>query len=299
MITTYNKIIQKTLHSLRNDIKKKKNRKVKEKIIFSFSSGRSGQRWLHDVFLSHSNCAGGAERLREFEAFYRYVTWNKLDIDNKGFYCHYANLIQHDLSIADISINSSPYFVFGFDEIDRIFSPDYFLYIIRDPREVVSSLISKGWYKENPIWSNNLLTIGTQPQLSKSLHHSFGRIVPRSLDEFNTWSKLTQVGKVSWYYNAINSHILSKINSNSNRSWIVKLKDIDQNYDYYRDVLCSEFGLHPVMSKSKYYSLKHGMVNKGTRENQSRNWSQKEISEFDYYTSDFIEKMNKINTSGI
>jgi hypothetical protein len=286
------------MHSLRRGVNNNKDNTASEKIIFSFSSGRSGQRWLSDVFLSHSNCAGGAERLREFEAFYRYVTWNKLNIDNTGFYDFYANLIKNDLSIADISINSSPYFAFGFDEIDRVFSPDYFLYIVRDPREVVSSLVSKGWYKDSIIKADNTFILGTQPQLSTSLHHSFGRIAPRSIGEFDDWSKLTQVGKVSWYYNAINSHILDKVISNKDRSWIVKLKDIDQNYDYYREVLCPEFGLHSIMSKSRYYSLKHGMVNKGTKENQSKNWNQKENDEFDFYTSDLMDKINNIGTSG-
>jgi hypothetical protein len=299
MLVNFNKIIQKTLHLSRKNTNKRKINKTNEKIIFSFSSGRSGQRWLNDVFLSHSNCSGGAERLREFEAFYRYATWNKLDIDNKGFYDYYANLIKNDLAIADISLNSSPYFAFGLDEINRIFSPDYLLYIIRDPMKVVSSLVSKGWYKEGIIKGNNTYTCGVQPQLSKLLHHSFGRIVPRSMDELSAWNKLTQVGKVSWYYSTINSHILSKINNNRQKSWIIKLEDIDQNYDYYREVLCPEFGLHSVMSKTKYHSLKHGMINKGTRENKSKNWNQKELDEFYYYTSDFIKKMEKINTSGI
>ena len=54
-----------------------------------------------------------------------------------------------------------------------------------------------------------------------------------------------------------------------------------------------------MINKARYYSLKHGMVNKGLKTKKWEQWNTKEKNEFDYYTSSFTERIGKIKTSGL
>ena len=66
--------------------------KPKNKVlIIGTHSGRSGLRWLADVHASNEKTYNLSEPFPVMESFFRYCTFNKLNIDHSGFF----SLIQH------------------------------------------------------------------------------------------------------------------------------------------------------------------------------------------------------------
>ena len=55
--------------------------KANKRLILCINVGRSGTRWLADIFNEHEGVVGTCERAVEYESFYRYVNWYDLDID--------------------------------------------------------------------------------------------------------------------------------------------------------------------------------------------------------------------------
>ena len=54
-----------------------------KKLIVGTHSGRSGLRWLAMVHASHPGEYNLSEPYPVLESYFRYVTWNKLPIDNE------------------------------------------------------------------------------------------------------------------------------------------------------------------------------------------------------------------------
>ena len=61
-------------------------KKDNNKFILSLGSGRCGQNWFAKIFNSHPNLIGTCERFRDFEAFYRYISFYNLSIDKEDFF---------------------------------------------------------------------------------------------------------------------------------------------------------------------------------------------------------------------
>ena len=75
-------------------------------LVLCISCGRSGTRWLSQIFDRHKNASGSCERLLE-EAFYRYVKCNKLPIDVNGIMDLIKDGIVQDWEKTDISFVAS------------------------------------------------------------------------------------------------------------------------------------------------------------------------------------------------
>jgi hypothetical protein len=69
------------------------------------------------------------------------------------------------------------------------------------------------------------------------LIRAFSRIVPNR-GIFNEWLKLTRVGKITWFWAITNKEIFDSFNKieNTNKLFL-KLEDIDQNYDFYQNII--------------------------------------------------------------
>ena len=275
---------------------KEKNKAQDSKKILSFASGRSGQRWMTSIFGSHINSSAVCEPMHEFEAFFRYVTWNKINIDLEPFYIELEKKIEKDLTKSNYSLLASPYFAFGIEELHERINPNYIFYHIRNPKEVINSLYVKGWYIENPIRKNSNCIHGIQPHWSTSIHHSLGRIIPKN-DEIDEWNKLTRIGKITWYYKTINKHIIHFLeNIPDENKWIFKLSEIDQNYDYYIK-LAKSFKLSPLLSRKEFMTLKGNQINRAKHKRNFDDWSNVEKKDFNFQIEDLLEYYEKINST--
>lgn len=269
-----------------------------KQLILSFAAGRSGQRWTNKIFTSHQNCNGACERFPDFEAYYRFVTWNKLPIDLSGFYDLLEKASDYDWQNADISIHSSPYFAFGIEELTKKLKPDYLFFHLRKPEDVINSNYLKGWYAGDFLHLEKDKVLGIQPLNLTYLHRNLGRIYPKD-DFWDEWTQLTQIGKISWYYTTLNTYLYEKFKKLTNtKQWFFKLSDIDQNYDYYR-FLAQKFELSPLLSKKEYLLLKGKMKNKGAKRRNISDWTSQEKKEYERFVDPFMDIYNEIKTTGL
>ncbi len=255
-----------------------------KRLILCITVGRSGTRWLKDIFAAHANVVGSCERNAIAESFYRYVKWNKLPIDTQNIIELTKADIIDDWHSADISLVVSPYFSHDFVSLFNELKADKVIWGVNDARFTVSSFYNKGWYLDEVMRKDHNLAIGFQPAFQERLNHFFGRVVPTD-PFYQEWKSLTRIGKISWFYNNVNMEIYRSTRQLSKEKlWIFKLEEADQKYDYYLKI-AKGFGLRPILSKKRFLSLRQKTVKKS--DNVRREWSEQEEKEFKKYTSKF------------
>jgi len=255
-------------------------------LILGTLSARSGTRWLCDIFSHHKNAIGSIERFRVAESFYRYIKYNNLPIDCSGIIRLIKKGILQDWEKVDLSLVFSPYFSHSILELYNELKPQRIIFAINDPEFTVTSLYNKGHFKETYYRDSPNLILGYQPELGERWCHFFGRIVPND-DFYSTWEKLTRIGKISWWGNKINMDIYQQLQEiPKEKIWIFKLKEADQNYDYYRR-LANEFNLRPLLEEEGFLAIKEATVKDS--HNIKREWTERERAEFLLYTKEWTE----------
>ena len=262
--------------------------KANKRLILCINVGRSGTRWLADIFNEHEGVVGTCERAVEYESFYRYVNWYDLDIDLTGVVNVLKDLIVQDWNNHDVSMIVSPYLSHDFISLYNELNPDFVIWGVNDPRFTVTSFYNKGWYEGISNISSEKKILGLMP--GKSLSNSFGRVYPVG-SFLNRWNKLTRIGKISWFYQQVNYEIYSSIvKIDQDKVFVFKLEEADQNYDYYLN-MASIFNLRPMLTKSKFLRIKKHNVR--SVDNKKKKWSSIEEKEFQDFTSDFYNNIYK------
>ena len=256
-----------------------------KQLVLVVTSGRSGTRWLCEIFRAHENAEGGVERNRIAESFYRYIKFNRLPIDTAGIIEITKKEILQDWAKADISITVSPYFSHDLSTLFHELKADKVIWGINNPKFTVTSCLNKGLYLREDIRQNPELAVGFQPHTGEQWSHFFGRLMPRG--QFHKeWRSLTRVGKISWFLNTLHMEILSHIDRiPKNKVWIFKLEEADQDYEYYLR-MARAFGLKPILNEEDFLSLKQKTAFEW--ENLTRDWSKEETEQFEEYAADYI-----------
>lgn len=265
------------------------------KLIISFGAGRCGQNWVAKIFNSHKNWIGSAERYSDFEAFYRFVTFYKLPIDKENFFKFYDLALKRDFSNYVNSFIASPYFSFGITEIITRFKPDYLFFNLRNPVRSVESLYRKGWYLNN----DEFFKYNRGPSINMSINiiKNFSRIIPND-DFYKEWLGLSRIGKIAWFWSIINKSILENFEKINNiEKYILKLEDIDQNYDFYKS-LSKKFSFENVMDKKSFYNVIYKAPNKGPNDKYKfKDWTVLEKKEFEDIIEKFFPYYDTIETN--
>lgn len=265
-----------------------------KKLILGTFVARSGTRWLCDIFSSHDNVTGSVERFMEAETFFRYVNYHSLPIDLSGVYALLKQGIIDDWKNNDLSVVFSPFFSHGLQQLAENLKPKQFILAITEPKFVVQSLYNKGFFKENYFYNNKDKVIGFQPHVGTKSSHFFGRVIPSGID-YEYWSHLSRIGKISWWCNKIISDIYMQITKiDKSKVFIFDLAVADQNYKYYCN-LAKQFNLLPKMSEQDFLSLKEKTVKKS--DNLPHQWSTKENEEFENETISWHEIYKKMKTN--
>ena len=263
------------------------------KFILSFGSGRCGQNWFAKIFNSHTNWIGTCERFSDFESFYRYVSYFKLPINKEGFFELFELASKRDMAKYQNAFIASPYFAFGVKELCDRLNPDQLFFHIRNPIKSVESFYAKGWYLN----SENIINKRTPSiDFSDNLQRTFSRIIPS--DQFLTdWYKLTRVGKITWFWGTINKAIYEDFKNIQNiEKSLVKLEDVDQNYEIY-ERLINKFNFKGIMTKKKFYNVINKAPNKSlTQKYYYKNWSELEKKEFEYILKNTFPYYDNIKT---
>lgn len=255
---------------------------------------RSGKRWLSEIFNRHGNAASLAEPYPVLESFFFYCQWNGLAIDHAGFFHRLNADINRLFERHDVVYLASPWLSLGLQQVEQFLQPDAYFFSVRQPEAVVRSMVNKGWYVEDIVKSANELATGPQPFLH-DMHHHFSRVTPAGND-YEAWQQLTPVGRCAWYWNETNTRIVSELaNVPSSRVFPLRLKDIDQNLAFYRNV-ATHFSLRPELTKDEFEAIKGGMPNIGRRKS-ARPWSELERCELEQQTASFSRAYDELTTS--
>ncbi len=197
------------------------------------------------------------------ESFYFYCQWNGLAVDHAGFFHRLNADINRLFERHDVVYLASPWLSLGLQQVAQFLEPDAYFFSVREPESVVKSMVNKGWYVEDLVRGANGLPTGSQPFLHDT-HHHFSRVTP-SGDDYERWQRLTPVGRCAWYWNETNTRIVRELASvPSSRVYSLRLKDIDQNHTFYRNV-AARFGLGPRLAESEFEAIKGSMPNIGRR----------------------------------
>lgn len=254
-------------------------KKDNNKFILSFGSGRCGQNWFAKIFNSHPNWIGTCERFSDFESFYRYISFYNFNIDKENFFEIFQLACNRDMSKYQNTLIASPYFAFGVEELYEKLNPDYLIFNLRDPINSVESFFVKGWYLDYEKGLNNNQKSPTI-NVTNNLIRAFSRIVPTE-EFYNEWLSLTRVGKITWFWAITNKEIFNSLKKieNTNKLFF-KLKDIDQNYDFYQNI-ASKFNFENKMTKKNFYNVINKAPNKGPLDKyEYNNWTKKEKKEY-------------------
>lgn len=267
-----------------------------KKLILGTLCARSGTMWLCDIFDSHNNATGITERNFEPESFYRYITYNKLPIDTSGIIALIKRGIIEDWKRGDIALVFSPFFSHGMLELNEKLKPEKIIFAINDPAFTVQSIFNKGMFKHFYIRERNDLALGYQPSLYGSWSQFFGRIVPNGV-AYESWKKLTRLGKAAWWGNRINVDIWEQLKTlPREKIFIFNLKEADQNYEYYKR-LAAEFGLTPLLSEKKFLSIKDWRVK--SSDNAKHEWTDVERKEFENETKEWMTLYKRLLDVGV
>jgi hypothetical protein len=203
------------------------------RVGFAVGTGRCGTRFLQEVMTREPGVASTHERNPLVENFHRYCQWYRLPVDEEAFVATKQKEIAADLKSRDFSFEASAPLSLSIETLYQAFGARFVL-LVRSPERVINSYISKGWYAADYWRRDPSLAPGFQAELP-SKHHSFSRIVPSGA-EYEEWCRMGRVGKLAWYWNALNRAVLDQFERiPESHRLVVRLEDL--SYDRYRELI--------------------------------------------------------------
>jgi hypothetical protein len=245
-------------------------------VAFALGTGRCGTQFLQRVLAMEPAVASHHERHPMGDAFHRYCRWYDLPVDREAFLSTKEAGIREDLERHRVSFESSAYLSLSAEELCERFDARLVL-LIRSPERVVASYLRKGWYRTALLRKDKELAPGYQPAPDRP-HHPFSRIAPVG-GEANKWEGYTPLGKLAWYWHALNTAVLEgfeRIPAANRR--VIRLEDLD--HPAYL-ALARFIGFSPTVDVRRYENLAHSRPNRRGKPQVARPWSETECAEFE------------------
>ena len=247
------------------------------KVGFAVGTGRCGTEFLARIVSLEPHIASVHERNPLNETFHRYCKWYDLPVDHGGFLHTKEIEIRQDVINYSYSFEASAHLSLSVRELYDNFASKFVL-LVRRPDQVVNSFISfKDLYNVPIVRRDPDLALGYHEH--KHFHHFLGRFVP-SGEKFMQWTEMTQVGKVAWYWNALNARVLEQFSGIPETYWrVVKLEELD--YACYQEI-ANFLGYNPTISQPDYDALVARRPNASNGTPRTiESWSSQERAEFE------------------
>lgn len=258
---------------------------LNENIGFALGTGRCGTHFIARVTELEPGMASIHERHPLNDTFHRYCKWYGIPVDHEGFLHIKAEGIQDDLKDHFFSFESSAYLSLSIQELYNRFKAKFIL-LIRSPEKVVNSYIRKGWYQKPAIRANP--NLAPSYQNDEKVHFFLGRIMP-SGEKFLEWNQMSRVGKLAWYWNALNAQVLKQFETIPETHWRVeKLEEL--SYNRYQDV-AQFLGYQTQVTEAAYNQLVEARPGKKTSILTIGDWSTTQIAEFEAEVAPIAQRM--------
>lgn len=176
------------------------------RVGFCVGTGRCGTTFLAQVAGREPEVAASHERLRLGATFHMFCKWHGIAVDSEGFLLDREEAIRRDLAERPFSFECSALLSHSLEELYDRFRAR-FLLLVRSPEETVASFAVRGWFvkpcaRKDP-------TLPPSYREGEEPRHFLGRNIPHGAD-FERWTRLTPIGRISWFWQARNRAILEQ-----------------------------------------------------------------------------------------
>ncbi|MBE9078737.1 hypothetical protein IQ241_15780 [Romeria aff. gracilis LEGE 07310] len=249
---------------------------IQNKVGFAIGTGRCGTKFMCRVLGLEPHVSSVHERNPLNEAFHRYCKWYGLPVDSAGFLNTKLLEVQQDLADHQFSFEASGYLSLSVKELYERFGAKFIL-LVRSPERVVNSYLRKGWYQA-PIERKDPNLAPTFQVNCAYFHYFLGRIIP-SGDRFLEWQAMSRVGKLAWYWNALNSEVIKQFQDiPASHYRIEKVEQMTHN----RYLEIADFlGFQPQLPRAYYDELVRRPPNAKQQVPTTSAWTATEIEEFE------------------
>jgi hypothetical protein len=159
--------------------------------VFILSTGRAGTRLLHHLLLlskhAYSLHQPRPELIRVSKLAYESIS-EIPEIFEEVFRTAREELMLEAVKFNKIFIETNNRITFFAPIITKVFPQAVFIHLVRHPGDFVRSGVRRKWY-------------------SGSHEHDLGRIIPRSGQDKDRWSKMSKIEKIGWLWNETNQFI--------------------------------------------------------------------------------------------
>jgi hypothetical protein len=194
------------------------------RVGFCVGTGRCGTTFLAQLAGREPEVAASHERLRLAATFHMFCKWHGITIDSEGFLLDREEAIRRDLAERRFSFECSALLSHSLEELFERFRAR-FLLLVRRPEETVASFAVRGWFvkpcaRKDPRLPPSYRE-GEEPR------HFLGRNIPHGA-EFERWTRLTQIGRLAWFWQARNRAILEQFRRlPASHCRVERLEDLD------------------------------------------------------------------------
>lgn len=246
-------------------------------VAFCVGTGRCGTTFITELLGLEPEVAASHERLRLAACYHMFCKWHGIPSDSEGFLADRDLVVANDLASRRISFEASALLSHSVAELYERFDAS-FLLLVRRPDACVGSFAVRGWFLEPIAWRDRsrppTIPDGANPR------HFFGRNLPRGDEAFERWSRLTQLGKLGWFWSARNRAILEQFAAlpPARRRWL-RLED----FDYARYLALGDFlGYRPTVGAERFAQLAESRPNTGPNVPLALDaWPEQGIREFE------------------
>lgn len=256
------------------------------RVSFCVGTGRCGTTLMAELAGQEPDVAAAHERERLGATFHMFCKWHNIAIDSAGFLQAKEDEIRRDLATHRFSFESSALLSHSLEELFDRFRAR-FLLLVRHPAATVASFAVRGWFLKVPARSD--ATLPPSYQSGEEARHFLGRNIPQG-DEFHRWARLTQIGKLAWFWQARNRAILDQFRRlPADHCRVERLEDLS----FSRYVEISEFlGWQSKLSSRTFDEITTSRPNAGpNRPRLISDWSPLEIAEFETEVAPLAEAL--------
>jgi hypothetical protein len=257
------------------------------RVGFCVGTGRCGTTFLAQLAGQEPEVASSHERLRLGATFHMFCKWHGIAIDSEGFLLDREDAIRRDLAEHGFSFECSALLSHSLEELFDRFRAR-FLLLVRSPAETVASFAVRGWFVKPCARKDPRLPPsyrgGEEPR------HFLGRNIPHGA-EFERWTRLTQIGRLSWFWQARNRAILEQFSRlPASHCRVERLEDLD--FPRYQEV--AEFlGWRSRIDAGLFSELAQARLNAGPNPpRRCTDWNPVEVAEFEAEVAPVAEAMS-------
>lgn len=256
------------------------------RVGFCIGTGRCGTTFLAEVAGREPEVASSHERLRLGATFHMFCKWHSIPVDSEGFLLDREEAVRRDLAEHRFSFECSALLSHSLEELFERFRAR-FLLLVRSPQETVASFAVRGWFMKPCARKDTNLPPsyreGEEPR------HFLGRNIPHGV-EFERWTRLTQIGRLSWFWQARNRAILEQFRRlPASHCRIERLEDLD--FPRYREV-AEWMGWRSRIDAGLFNDLARARLNAGPNPPRKfTEWNAVEATEFEAEVASVAEAL--------